>query len=287
MEERTVIDALAALAQEHRLRVFRLLMLQGPEGMPAGRIAESLGVPASTLSSHLAQLERAGLLRSRRDQRRIIYSADFEGTRRLLRFLTEDCCGNHPEICGYAVAARPVHDEGDPAPAERPYHVLFLCTGNSARSIMAECALNRLGGGRFRAFSAGSHPRGAVHPTTLELLRRLGHDTSGLRSKSWDEFARPDSPPLDLVVTVCDQAAGEVCPIWPGGPMTAHWGVPDPAAFVGPDELTLRYFESIYLELERRIRTFIGLPVRSLDRSTLQRKVNEIGNAARGQPLDA
>lgn len=117
--------------------------------------------------------------------------------------------------------------------AGREFNVLFLCTGNSARSIMAEFALNRWGAGRFRGFSAGSHPKGAIHPATLELLAALGYETAGLRSKSWDEFAAPSSPPMDFIITVCDSAAGEVCPIWPGRPLTAHWGLPDPAAFIG------------------------------------------------------
>ncbi|HXQ21833.1 MAG TPA: arsenate reductase ArsC, partial [Candidatus Acidoferrales bacterium] len=122
--------------------------------------------------------------------------------------------------------------------AEREYNVLFLCTGNSARSIMAECAVGRWGRGKFRGFSAGSRPKGAVHPRTLELLKGLHYATDGLRSKSWDEFAQPDSPPLDFVFTVCDQAAREACPVWPGQPITAHWGVPDPAAFVGTEDAT-------------------------------------------------
>lgn len=123
-----------------------------------------------------------------------------------------------------------------------PYNVLFLCTGNSARSIMAECALNRWGLDKFRGFSAGSHPRGSVHPATMELLRLLNYDISGLRSKNWDEFRRPGSPQFDFVFTVCDQVAGEACPLWPGEPVTAHWGVSDPAAFVGSEEDTRRFF---------------------------------------------
>jgi arsenate reductase len=163
--------------------------------------------------------------------------------------------------------------------AQRILNVLFLCTGNSARSVMAECALNRWGKGRFRAFSAGSHPKDAVHPLTLELLARLNYETTALRSKSWDEFARPGSPELDFVFTVCDNAAGEVCPVWPGQPITAHWGVRDPVAFEGAEEDKRRFFYRIYLELETRIRLFTSLPFDSLDRMALARQVAEIGKA--------
>jgi protein-tyrosine-phosphatase len=161
--------------------------------------------------------------------------------------------------------------------AERTYHVLFLCTGNSARSILAEAILNRLGAGRFRAYSAGSHPKGRVHPLALAMLCELGYDTSGFRSKSWDEFASRGAPALDFVFTVCDNAADEACPAWPGQPMTAHWGVEDPAAFEGPEDRQRRLFRRIYLELERRIRLFLSLPVESIDRLSLQARLNEIG----------
>lgn len=165
---------------------------------------------------------------------------------------------------------------------DRLYNVLFLCTGNSARSIMAEAALQRWGGNRFRAFSAGSRPKGAVHPMTLRLLRALDHDTGHFRSKSWDEFARPGAPPLDFVFTVCDAAAGEVCPVWPGQPMTAHWGVEDPAAFVGPEDKTYRCFRRVYGYLENRIKIFTSLPLASLDRLTLQERLRDIGRTEPG-----
>lgn len=161
----------------------------------------------------------------------------------------------------------------------KAYNVLFLCTGNSARSIMAECAINRWGQGRFKGHSAGSQPKGEVHPMTLRLLERLNYRTAGLRSKSWDEFADGGGPRLDFVFTVCDRAAGEVCPAWPGQPMTAHWGVEDPAAFVGTDEQTYKVFRTIYGQLENRIKVFTSLPIRSLDRLSLQRKVEEIGRS--------
>jgi protein-tyrosine-phosphatase len=160
---------------------------------------------------------------------------------------------------------------------EKVYRTLFLCTGNSARSIMAESILNRQGVGRFEAHSAGSHPTGRVHPMAVELLERYNYPTAQLRSKSWDEFARPDFPTLHFVFTVCNRAAGEVCPIWPGQPMTAHWGVEDPAVFVGPDGRKLRLFRDVYFQLERRIQIFINLPIASLDRLSLQRRLDEIG----------
>jgi len=163
--------------------------------------------------------------------------------------------------------------------AHHEFNVLFLCTGNSARSVMAECAIGRWGKGRFKGFSAGSHPKGAIHPMTLRLLKELNYETSGLRSKSWDEFARPGSPPLDFVFTVCDQAAGEVCPLWPGQPITAHWGAADPAAFAGSDDATRNFFLKIYRELENRIKIFTSLRVEALDRLALERRVREIGKA--------
>jgi len=160
-----------------------------------------------------------------------------------------------------------------------PYNVLFLCTGNSARSIMAEAILNRLGKDKFRAFSAGSDPKGAVHPGTLTLLNKLGYDTSGLRSKSWNEFAAPGAPALDFVFTVCDNAASEVCPVWPGQPMTAHWGIPDPAAVTGDDITVARAFRNAYAALERRIELFAALPFKSLDRISLKKRLDQIGAA--------
>ena len=170
---------------------------------------------------------------------------------------------------------------------DRTYRVLFLCTGNSARSIMAECALARWGRPRFEAFSAGSHPKGAVHPIALRLLQRFNYRTDGLRSKSWEEFAGPGALPLHFVFTVCDKAAGEVCPIWPGQPITAHWGVEDPAAFKGPIERQERLFRDVYFQLERRIQIFTNLPIASLDRLNLQRRLDDIGKVRADSNDDA
>jgi protein-tyrosine-phosphatase len=160
------------------------------------------------------------------------------------------------------------------------YHVLFLCTGNSARSILAECLLSRYGAKRFRAHSAGSHPKGEVHPLALALLEREGYDTSGLRSKSWEAFARPGTPELDFVFTVCDAAAGEACPVWPGHPRTAHWGVDDPAAFEGPEDEHRKRFRRAYQALERRVRAFTSLPFDTLDEDELRQRLKEIGEQA-------
>jgi arsenate reductase len=161
--------------------------------------------------------------------------------------------------------------------SEKSSKVLFLCTGNSARSIMAEVMLNHLGSGRFSAYSAGSHPKGAVHPLALETLHSLGLPVDGLRSKSWKEFAQPDAPPLDFIVTVCDDAAGEVCPIWPGNPMTAHWGVEDPATFQGTEDAQRQKFREVALLLRQRIERFLSLPLGTLDTTTMHTKLQEIG----------
>ena len=160
---------------------------------------------------------------------------------------------------------------------DRPYNVLFLCTGNSARSIIAEAILNRLGAGKFRAYSAGSHPKGQVNPHAIALLRSLDYDTSGLHSKSWGEFAAQGGPEFDFVFTVCDKAAAEACPVWPGQPMTAHWGIPDPAEAKGSAAEVALAFKEAYRMLHQRIGIFIALPLRSLDQLTLQNKLREIG----------
>ena len=164
---------------------------------------------------------------------------------------------------------------------DKLFNVLFLCTGNSARSVMGECILNRLGRGRFRAFSAGSHPKGEINPHTIETLKKLNYVTDDLRSKSWDEFAVPGAPELQFVFTVCDQAAQEVCPLWPGQPMSAHWGIPDPAAVEGNEAERRIAFADAYRMLFNRISIFVNLPMASLDRLTLQRRLDEIGRQGR------
>ena len=162
--------------------------------------------------------------------------------------------------------------------SDRIYNVLFICTGNSARSVIAETLMNELGGGHFKAFSAGSHPRGEVHPLTLELLDSQGYETKGLRSKSWDEFAAPDAPQMDFVFTVCDQAAGEMCPVWPGQPITAHWGFNDPAAAEGDKEEQMKVFRQVQTQIATRIRLFLSLPLEKIDRMSLQTQLRAWGN---------
>ncbi|MBI1243549.1 MAG: arsenate reductase ArsC [Alphaproteobacteria bacterium] len=162
---------------------------------------------------------------------------------------------------------------------DRPRNVLFLCTHNSARSVMAEALLNRHGGGRFRAFSAGSHPSGRINPTVAALLMRLGFDITGVRSKNWDEFAKPGAPQMDFVFTVCDDAAGEVCPVWPGQPMTAHWGFPDPSSFDGTDAEKAAFTADVFAMIERRIRIFASLPLASLSALEIKRRIDDLGRA--------
>ena len=163
---------------------------------------------------------------------------------------------------------------------DRPYNVLFLCTGNSARSIFGEALMSRWGLGKFRGFSAGSHPKGAVHPLALQVLERHNFPTAELRSKDWNEFARPEAPRMDFVFTVCDKAAAETCPVWPGQPMSAHWGVADPAAVEGDDITRLQAFRTAFRELENRIKVFAALPISSLDALQLQKELNAIGRPA-------
>jgi len=270
MKESAIVAALSALAQQTRLDILRLLVERGQAGMPAGQIGGRLNLPSPTLSFHLNQLRHAGLVDSRRQSRLVIYSARFRTMNSVVEFLTENCSAAQPP-------GSPPSRTSAGADRGREFNVLFLCTHNSARSIMAECAMNRWGAGRFRAFSAGSHPRDVVHPITLRLLEKLKYETDGLHSKNWNEFAQPGSPQLDFVFTLCDRAAAEVCPTWPGQPIRAHWGVRDPVAVAGTVAVKRKTFVKIYSELEQRIRIFTALPIETLKRFALERWVAEIG----------
>jgi len=276
MEKKCALDSLSALAHDIRLDVFRLLVRAGPEGKTAGEIADALNIRANTLSNNLSILASAGLVRSLREGRSIRYFAGIETMRGLLAFLMRDCCGGRPELCQPLLDEIACDGQGA-ATADRPYEVLFLCTGNSDRSILAEAILNARGGGRFRAHSAGTSPSGEVHPWVLQLLGRLGHDTAGLRPKSWDEFAGPGAPRMDFVLALCDEAAGKTCPVWPGQPVSAHWGLPDPAAAQGGEAERRLALTETCRTLQRRIAAFASLPIASLDRPSLQRHVDDIG----------
>jgi arsenate reductase len=281
MDKIQSIEALSALSQETRLDVFRLLTQSEPQGLCVNEIADAMGARQNTISTNLAILARAGLIRSLREGRSIRYFADLDGMRDLLSFLMEDCCGGRPETCAplLKIVARACGRD-DMTVSDKTFNVLFLCSGNSARSIMAEAILNRWGQGRFRAYSAGSQPRGEVHPFALDLLRRQNFDMGFAHSKSWDEFTKPDAPALDFVFTVCDIAAAETCPAWPGQPMTAHWGIPDPVAAKGSEMERKLAFADCYRMLNNRIAIFVSLPIASLDRLSLQRRLDDIGKVS-------
>ncbi len=283
METSNAAETLAALGHDLRLSVFRLLVEAGPEGLFPTFICEQLGMAPATLSFHLAHLSRVGLIRGQKESRFIRYSAEFSVINDLISFLTHNCCQGNACLPTTSVCNTPDKHLDNPSLDERTgmgprvLNVLFLCTGNSARSILAEAILNHVGKGRFQAFSAGSHPTGQVNPLVLELLNRQGFPADGLRSKSWDEFAGDDTPKLDFVFTVCDKAAGEICPIWPGQPITAHWGIDDPAAVSGDHDARIHAVSKAFQLLNRRIGLFVNLPFEKLDALSLQRQLDDIG----------
>lgn len=249
--------------------------------MPAGELADKLSMPASTTSFHLSALEKAGLIENVRQGRQIIYSVRLDVLRELLGFLTEACCGGRPELCGDLVSLLPLV----PAKAEgvQPaFNVLFLCTRNSARSIMAEAILDRAGKGRFRAYSAGSDPSEAPMPEVLEKLRAVGHDISGLHSKSWDRFIGLNAPRMDFVIALCDTLDGQACPDFGDAPLTAKWGMPDPAKFAGNPVERSTLLNELYASLYRRITIFINLPFPKLERMALKARLDEIGDGQIG-----
>lgn len=279
MDAKQTVKALSALAHEVRLSVFKMLVQAGPQGLTPSFIAEELGIAAPPLSFHIKELTHASLISARPDGRKIYYSANFIAMNELIGYLTENCCSG--ETCELVPSGKnslslPNLTKEDTM-REQPYNVLFLCTGNSARSILAEVQLNAIAQGKFKAFSAGSHPNGTVNPFAIEFLNANGFSTEGLRSKSWDEFSSPDAPAMDYVITVCDQAAGEQCPYWPGHPMSAHWGVDDPAAVTGSDEEKRLAFRKTAAVMRKRIELFNSLPTPSLDRLSLKAKMDEIG----------
>jgi protein-tyrosine-phosphatase/DNA-binding transcriptional ArsR family regulator len=276
--------AFAALGQETRLDLLRTLLGAGPNGLAAGEIAARLGVPPSTMSFHLRALEQVELIAATRQGRHLIYAARIARLRALLAFLANSCCGGDAARCGDL--ARLVHDTLEDASAmtDPIFNVLFLCTRNSARSIMAEAILNRLGAGRFRAYSAGSQPspEGPMAEVVAQLSA-LGHDVSGLASKSWELFMEPGAPRMDFVVTLCDVLAGQACPDFGETTVTASWPLPDPAKFTGNAAERATLLNELYAGLRRRIEIFVSLPFASLDRLALKARLDELASPLRQQ----
>ena len=284
METKDAAAAFAALSQDTRLELMRLLIAEGANGLPAGEISLRLGVPSSTLSFHLAALERAGLTQSTRHGRQIIHAVRFAGLRELLGFLTEACCGGRPELCGDLARLLPRFPDEDKGMTPA-FNVLFLCTHNSARSILAEAVLEKYGNGRFRAYSAGSQPIAAPMPDVIDRLKKLGHDVSELRSKSWNEFIGPDAPRMDFVITLCDTLDGQICPDFGELAVTGAWPLPDPAKFTGSAVERATLLNELYASLRRRIEIFAALPFASLDRMAIKARLDEIGGG--GMPTPA
>ncbi|MDU8913370.1 helix-turn-helix domain-containing protein [Aestuariicoccus sp. MJ-SS9] len=269
--ESILFERLSVLSHPQRMAIFRLLVRRCPDALPAGEIARVLGLKASTASVYLAALTRSGLIRQTRQARSLLYQLDPQAAQDMVSSLMLDCCRGRPDLCAPGAFADPVAAE-----TGGKINVLFLCTANSARSIMAEAILRDLAGDRFNAWSAGLHPAPQPHPDALATLRAHGLDTEGLRSKTLDSFRTAEAPAMDFVFTVCDLAANEDCPAWPGQPISAHWGLPDPARTQGTDMDRRRAFEETFAALRSRIGAFASLPLTTLDRVSLQRRVDDI-----------
>ncbi len=255
----------------------QLLIAEGPSGLPAGEIAARLTVPASTLSFHLSALERVGLTQATRQGRQIVHAVRIVALRELIAFLSDQCCGGRPELCGDIARLLPAAPKED-EPMVAAFNVLFLCTRNSARSIMAEAILQSVGGGRFNAYSAGSNPAPEPMPAVIERLQALGQDTSKLHTKSWDEFMKPNAPRLDFVIALCDTLDGQQCPDFGEKAVTGAWPLPDPAKFMGSDAERALLLNELYASLRRRIEIFISLPFATLDRMAMKARLDEIGS---------
>ncbi|MGR3565579.1 MAG: arsenate reductase/protein-tyrosine-phosphatase family protein [Heliomarina sp.] len=277
--EKEVTLRLSTLGHPQRLAIFRLLVRRFPDRVPAGELADALDLKPSTLSAYLASLMQAGLVTQERVGTSLRYAVEMTALRQTFEYLLLDCCRGRPELCS------PLNlDLGDTIMSDRKFNVLFICTGNAARSIFAETLLRETAGDRFNVYSAGTRPRLELNPFALEVLKQKGHDTSALRAKNISEFQRPDAPEFDFVFTVCNQAANEECPAWSGQPVSAHWGMVDPVKATGtPAEKSLA-FQQAYGKLLRRVDAFAALPIESLDRISLQRAVDDIAQTTSGEP---
>ncbi|MDO5370670.1 metalloregulator ArsR/SmtB family transcription factor [Paracoccus sp. (in: a-proteobacteria)] len=272
METSRAALAFTTLGHPDRLAVFRLLMRFAPRGVRPTEIAEALGLKQNTLSHHLSDLTASGLVQVERHGRSLFYAVDLDTAEGLIGYLALDVGRARPDLLAPLLISRK-----DAAMRDADFDVLFICSGNSARSIFAEVLLCDLGRGKFQAFSAGTRPNTQLNPVALEILTRNGHDIAGLRSKHISEFQQPDAPVMDFVFTVCDTAAAEECPPWPGQPITGHWGLPDPVKATGTDAEKALAFAQTYAALRRRIEAFVELPFASLSRMSLQAHVDAIG----------
>ena len=279
MEHDRATQAFATLGHPGRLAVFRLLMRFAPRGVRPTEMAAALGLRQNTLSHHLADLTAAGLVAVRRQGRSLYYAVDLDTSEALLGYLALDVGRARPDLL--APLLSPLAKA--PAMTDSPRNVLFICTGNSARSIFAEALLRDLGQGRFTAHSAGTRPGTALNPVALEILARNDHAVAGLRAKHISEYQAAGAPVMDFVFTVCDTAAAEECPPWPGRPITGHWGLPDPVRATGTEAERALVFARTYGALRRRIEAFVALPMASLDRLAMQARIEAIDTAALAQ----
>lgn len=277
MEQNRASHAFATLGHPGRMSVFRLLMRFAPQGVRPTEIAEALGMKQNTLSHHLADLTACGLVQVTRVGRSLYYAVDLETTEGLIGYLALDVGRARPDLISPLLAPLKETVPMDANTPDTDFAVLFICSGNSARSIFAEALLRDLGKGKFQVFSAGTRPNTALNPFALEILARNGHETASLRSKHISEFQQPGSIVMDFVFTVCDTAAAEECPPWPGQPITGHWGLPDPVKATGTDAEKALVFAQTYATLRRRIMAFVELPFESLGRISLQSRVDAIG----------
>ena len=271
--EITIPHRLATLGHPQRLAVFRLLMRRYPDRVPATELANALSLKPNTLSTYVSALKKSELITQERVGTSLRYGANLTAIQETFEYLLRDCCRGRPDICA------PILSEMAPMPSaveERKFNVLFICTGNSARSIFAEAILRKEAGAQFNAYSAGTKPKSELNPFALDVLAQKGHDITELRAKNIGVFQQEDAPEFDFVFTVCDQAANEDCPAWTGQPISAHWGVPDPVKAEGSNAEQSLAFQNAYGALLNRIRAFSSLPIASLDRISLQQAIDEI-----------
>ncbi len=272
-------NRLSILGHPQRLALFRLLIRRYPDRVPASELANALGVKPNTLSNYVNALFQAGLITQDRAGTSLRYAIDIEAVRDTFDYVLGECCRWRPDICTpFSITAL----SGDHRMTDRTYNVLFICSGNSARSIFAESILRKEGADRFTAYSAGTRPRSELNPFALDVLQQKGHDISVLASKNIAMFQAADAPHFDFVFTVCDQAANEDCPAWNGQPVSAHWGMPDPVKAQGSDAEKSLAFQHAYGALLNRIKAFTALPIESLDRIALQTAIDDIARAQEG-----